>query len=87
MPTANELLYVYQRRLSAHLAGVLKWPPELREGVEGFVQKLKALDAKEAVSVVVNEEDRIGRFIRASTGELLWEIKLRRDQDPMSAEI
>ena len=77
--TARDLLFVYERRLEANKRGILKWPPELREGVESFVQKLKSLDPEESVSVVLSDGDPMARFVRTSTGELLWEHARRQD--------
>ena len=75
MPEAGELLRLYSLRLRMNRDGTTRWPVELREGVEGFVEKLKSLAADETVFVAARDD--VARFVRASNGELLWEHKWR----------
>jgi hypothetical protein len=73
--TAENLLFVYSRRLSAHREGLLKWPHSLQLTVERFVEALSALPSGELIEIDADvDRDPIYKFIRVSTGEILAEV-------------
>lgn len=77
MNTASYFLGLYSGRLERNDRGLTgPWAPELRTGIEGLVQKLRALPPSQAIEVSHDQVSGIARFTVQETGELIGAFPL-----------
>jgi len=77
--TVGELLRTMSIRLSMIDDGVTNPHPAVTAATRLLVDRLSALPADEGIQVASFESPLLARYIRASTGDVLAEIRLPND--------